>query len=133
MKDVLEQLIHDCIINGVEVSILNIDDDGNKTYGVSGFSKSGTAKLHFDKEQEAIICKTRYNREDHVLSLRDLAWVAKGWYDDYKDREPFKKLDDNWKTVFIKLSIPFNESREGEVVASITNVVDNTSSKDLPF
>jgi len=100
MKELLEIIIKDCLKSGVKVSN-ELAEDGSIAYRVGGFSKSGDAFLY--AEENAVVCKTRYDRIDHILTFRDLAYVAYDWYQDYKDREPFQNPDRNWEKVFLDL------------------------------
>ena len=102
MKELLEIIIKDCLAEGIKVQS-ELTQDGSIAYRVDGFSKSGEALLY--AEENAVVCMTRYDRIDHVLTFRDLAFVAWSWYDNYKDREPFENPDPNWKIVFDKFKI----------------------------
>lgn len=102
MKELLEIIIKDCLAEGIKVQS-ELAQDGSIAYRVDGFSKSGDALLY--AEENAVVCKTRYDRIDHVLTLKDLAYVAWSWYDNYKNREPFESPDPRWKNVFDKFSI----------------------------
>ncbi len=115
MKELLEIIIKDCLAEGIKVQS-ELAQDGSIAYRIDGFSKSGEALLY--AEENAVVCKTRYDRIDHVLTLRDLAYVAWSWYDNYKDREPFQSPDPNWEKVFKKLNI----GKKSEI-----------DYKDLPF
>lgn len=107
MKLLLEKIVKDCLEAGINVET-QLMPDGEFGYNVSGFSKSGTALLYV--EGEAVICKTRYDNIDHVLTIKDLAYIAHRWYDNYKDREPFENPDPNWKILFDKFRIHCYES-----------------------
>lgn len=102
MKELLEIIIKDCLAERIKVQS-ELAKDGSIAYRVDGFSKSGDALLY--AEENAVVCKTRYDRIDHILTLRDLAYVAWSWYDNYKDREPFESPDPSWKSVFDKFNI----------------------------
>lgn len=102
MKELLETIIKNCLAEGIKIEN-ELMENGSIGYRIDGFSKSGYALLYV--EENAIVCKTRYDRIDHVLTLRDLAYVAWSWYDNYKDREPFESPDPRWKNVFDKFNI----------------------------
>ncbi len=107
MKELLEIIIKDCLAEGINVKSELAEDD-SIAYRVDGFSKSGDALLYV--EENAVVCETRYNRIDHVLTFRDLAYVAFDWYSMYKDREPFQNPDPNWAKVFTKLKIGYKNT-----------------------
>lgn len=92
MKEMLEQIIEECTLRGLKVSV-----EGKGVYRVDGFSKSGNALLYV--EDDEIICETRYGQKDHVLTFRDLALVAKQWYEAYRDREPFQNVEPEWQPI----------------------------------
>lgn len=102
MKELLEIIIKDCLAEGINV-LSELAEDGSIAYRVGGFSKSGDALLY--AEENAVVCKTRYDRIDHILTLRDLAHVAWSWYDNYKDREPFQNPDPKWEKVFVNFGL----------------------------
>ncbi len=106
MKDMLENIVNKCIKYGISV-ITDVKND-SLAYRVSGFSKSGEALLY--ATEDAVVCETRYNRVDHVLTFKDLAYIAYEWYMNYKDREPFDKVDPNWAVVFSDFKIGSKES-----------------------
>ncbi|MEK6828857.1 MAG: hypothetical protein AABY15_01935 [Nanoarchaeota archaeon] len=118
MKLLLEKIIKDCLEAGIKVQT-ELMPDGELGYKVDGFSKSGEAFLYV--EGEAVVCKTRYDRIDHVLTFRDLAYIALEWYENYKNREPFENPDPRWESVFIKLGMM---SSNGE---------EKVEDDDLPF
>jgi hypothetical protein len=116
MREQLERIIKDCLEEGIKVQC-DLFENGSTAYRVDGFSKSGEALLY--AEENAIMCKTRYNRVDHILTFKDLAYIAWEWYENYKDREPFQNPDPDWKRVFEKLNI--------------RNTRINQEEEDLPF
>ena len=80
-------------------------------------------------ENNAIICETRYDQKDHVLSFKDLTYIAYEWYDNYKDRKPFGEPDVNWKSAFEYYR--FIEISKGGVTE--TNIDVPFKDEDLPF
>ena len=118
MKLLLEKIVKECLESGIKVQT-EIMPDGELGYKVDGFSKSGEAFLYV--EGEAVVCKTRYDRIDHVLTFRDLAYIAHEWYENYKDRTPFENPDPKWKIVFERLNIDYFD---------VSRVSDD---EDLPF
>jgi hypothetical protein len=115
MKEMLENIITKCVEYGIPVA--TDSKDGLLAYRVSGFSKSGEAFLY--ATEDAVVCETRYNRVDHVLTFKDLAYIAYEWFENYKDREPFDKEDPKWAVVFSDLRIGAKNSCYDD--------------KDLPF
>jgi hypothetical protein len=107
MKELLEIIIKDCLAEGIKVHS-ELAEDNSIAYRVDGFSKSGDALLYV--EENAVVCKTRYDRIDHILTFRDLAYVAYDWYNNYKDREPFQKPDPNWENVFLNLRFGYKNT-----------------------
>ena len=98
----VEDLVKECILNGICVSGVSlIEDEGkeNLTYIIDGFSKSGTAEIY--QKDDYIMCKTRYNTYDVINSFEDLAEVAFDWNSGYCDREHFG-WDNNWLPIFEK-------------------------------
>lgn len=102
MRLLLENIIKICLEEGISVQT-DLAIDGSISYIVKGFSKSGEANLYVDGD--AVVCKTRYDRIDHVLTFKDLAYIAYEWYVNYKDREPFNNPDPGWGEVFEKYGI----------------------------
>ena len=96
MKIMLDRIVEECANRNIKVSVES--KGGEIAYKVMGFSKSGSALLYI--EDEVIVCETRYGQKDHVMTFKDLATVAMHWYEDYKDREPFKHPEDEWALVF---------------------------------
>lgn len=109
MKEMLENIVKECIGNRIPVET-TAAEDGSLAYKVSGFSKSGEALLY--ATEDAVVCETRYNRVDHVLTFRDLAYIAYEWFCNYKDREPFDKPDPKWEIVFREMNIGNIPKRE---------------------
>ena len=95
MKEVLESIVKECVERGIVV--MTDIHNGEISYKVMGFSKSGEALLYVDGDE--IICETRYGQKDHILTFDDLALVAKCWYEMYRDREPFKDVEPEWREV----------------------------------
>jgi len=96
MKILLDKIIEECTNRNIKVSIERKDDE--IAYRVMGFSKSGSALLYV--EDETLICETRYGQKDHIMTFKDLSTVAMHWYENYKDREPFKYPEEEWEPVF---------------------------------
>jgi hypothetical protein len=116
MKIMLEKIVQECANYGIPVEV-DLASDGSIAYIVSGFSKSGQAKLSVSKS--SVVCETRYNRVDHILTFHDLAYIAYEWYENYKDRSPFEQPESYWSTVFKDLRIGQKMQEE--------------RGKDLPF
>ena len=72
MKKMIEKIIKECNDYGIEVSTEN--RNGEIAYRVNGFSKSGSALLYV--EDDVIICETRYDQKDHIITFIDLALIA---------------------------------------------------------
>ena len=92
MKILLEKIIKTCLERGISVELVLKGEE--ISYKIEGFSKTGTAHLYI--EDDAIICETRYGRKDHILSFKDLVFVAFEWYENYKCEIPFEKPDESW-------------------------------------
>ena len=96
----LEELIKETLSNGIPVVGVEYDKACDSlVYEVSGFSKSGTAKLLC--RDGKIICETRYNQVDEIEDFDDLVAVAYEWNKNYCDREPFG-WDMHWLPLFEK-------------------------------
>lgn len=102
MKIMLENIIKECAEFGIPVEV-ELDTNGSIVYRVMGFSKSGEAKLSVS--DSSVVCETRYNRIDHILTFSDLTYIAYEWYMNYKDRTPFEKPESYWEKVFTDLKI----------------------------
>lgn len=61
-------------------------------------SKTRTGRLFANKGK--VILEIRYQSRDEIESFDDIAYVAYGWYIDYKDGEPFTSPDSNWVKIF---------------------------------
>ncbi len=108
MKLMLEKIVENCLKYGINVET-TLAEDNSIAYVVDGFSKSGTALLYVG--DDAVICETRYDRIDHVLTFNDLAYIAYEWFCNYKDREPFDKPDPKWEIVFREMGIGTSKKR----------------------
>lgn len=80
----IEELIKTCLQKGIYVTGVNLDKNGNLSYTINGFSKSGTAEI--SEEDGKIICSTRYDTKDEIEDFDDLAYVAFRWNKNYIDR-----------------------------------------------
>lgn len=97
MKKLLYKIVEECVDYGISIN-LEGGKNGSVVYSVKGFSKSGKANLYI--EDDAIVCETRYGNKEHVFSFRDLVNIANYWYLSYKDKEPFKDVEPEWKSAF---------------------------------
>ena len=120
MKEILESIIEECTNRGLKVSV-----EGKGVYKVDGFSKSGNALLYVDGEE--IICETRYGQKDHIITFKDLALVAKQWYEAYRDREPFQEVEPEWRPILSE----YYDSTSGR--SSSDSDITLEDLEDLPF
>jgi hypothetical protein len=93
MKSNLETIIDECVKNGLIVYV-DLAPNGTRAYRVDGFSKSGSALIYEDGD---IKCVTRYNTVDTIDCFDDLVDVARRWFNNYSDREPFKGVEPEWE------------------------------------
>lgn len=102
MKKKLDPIILECVKRGIPVQA--VPGGGNKiAYEVSGFSKSGIAKIYLLKGK--IICETRYSQIEEIESFHDLALIALDWYLNYKDRTPFENPEPYWAEYWVEKGI----------------------------
>lgn len=98
----VEDLIKECLTKGILCNGVGIEE-GNLSYDLLGFSKSGTAKIF--ESDNCIYCVTRYNTVDIINSFDDLVHVAFSWYTNYINKEVFSAPDSRWLPHFIELGL----------------------------
>ena len=90
----MEKFIKELLSKGISVSEVTLKD-GYLIYAVSGFYKSGTAKLWMEDSQ--IYAETRYNTITEIGNFEDLVKLNFKWWEHSKDRfEGWKFPDSSW-------------------------------------
>lgn len=102
MKETLDSIISECISRNIPVQIVK-GSESKVCYEISGFSKSGIAKIYLDKGM--IICETRYGTLDQIDSFQELAMIALEWYLNYKERSPFENPEPYWAEYWVEKGI----------------------------
>ena len=101
--DKVLEIVAECLDNNIPVSHVKKVQDANQNtfigFEVSGFSKSGTATI-WQNTQDEVVCETRYNTVDIIETFEDLAQIAFRWNLDYIDHG--YSWDDSWAPVFVK-------------------------------
>lgn len=94
----LQEIILETVKCGIPVSLGYNENTQQVYYEVSGFAKSGNARLEMIDDEIRVL--TRYDSKKTIENFQDLAYIAKYWYDAYKDRGYF--IDDYWLKVFVE-------------------------------
>lgn len=128
--NLLEKIVEVCVGYGIPVSV-DLSPFGGMAYRVSGFSKSGEALIYNSEDGGHVICATRYDRKDDLLTFTDLIHVAHDWYQNYKDRSPFEHPEPYWQEVFRDFSLSF--SRKIVDVVEEVKPPHGYDREDLPF
>lgn len=99
----LWDLAEECIKNGISIHHDSPYEKVFPSFGLGGFSKSGTASLtiYGNKDCEVVL-KTRYDQIDFVESFEDIVRVAFYWFSNYSTRSPFEEPSEIWVKHFIK-------------------------------
>jgi hypothetical protein len=92
------EIIIECLKRDIPVS-LDYDIENNQMcYIVSGFAKSGQVKL--EDSEGTVKVTARYNQTTTIENFEDLAYIAKSWYDSYKQNG--YSIDIYWLNVFLE-------------------------------
>ncbi len=90
----MEKFIKELLSKGISVSEVTLEN-GFFIYAISGFYKSGTAKLWLENDQ--IYAKTRYDTITEIDSFEDLLRLNFKWWEQSRDRfEGWKNPDSAW-------------------------------------
>lgn len=99
----LWQLAEECIKNGISLGYDSPYEKVFPSFGLGGFSKSGTASLTiYEHKDYKVVLKTRYNQIDVIESFDDIVRVAFFWFSNYSNRSPFEEPNEIWIKHFIK-------------------------------
>ena len=100
----LWQLAEECIKNGVAIDHDSPYEKVFPSFGLGGFSKSGTASLtiHNFHGYYEVVLKTRYDQTDIVESFDDICRIAFSWFFNYSTRSPFEEPREIWVKHFVK-------------------------------
>lgn len=88
MNSKLENLVKECLKNGIPCVGARLDENNNIFFVFGGFSKSGTAELHVEKNEDGeykLYSLTRYDTKDEIETFEDFAEVAFYWNLNYSD------------------------------------------------
>ena len=97
-------IAQECIDKGVSVCNNSLYEREQVSFGLGGFSKSGSASLTISCRygEWYTVLKTRYDSVIDINSFDDIVSEAFCWYDSYKNRSPFEKPDETWVNHWVK-------------------------------